>query len=79
MVGTPTPASGMKTALLFFIRDRGRIPQADDLVEEVLSRGTRIGVHGPVLAIEAARASVATVMAAVLLRGHRFFLLLGNG
>jgi hypothetical protein len=79
VVGAPTPTRGVKTSLLLFIRDGGSIPQAYDLVEQMLPRCTRVGIRSPVLAIEAARASVSTVMAAVLLRGGRFLLLLGNG
>ena len=79
MVRTPTPTRGVKTALLLFIRDGRSIPQAYDLVEQMLPSCTRVGVRSPVLAIEAARASVAAVMAAVLLRGNGFLLLLGNG
>lgn len=74
MVCPPAAGRAMEAELLLLVGDGRRVPQADDLVEELVLARAGVQLDGPVLPVEWARAPVAPVVQPIANRGFFGFL-----
>ncbi len=78
MILAPAAVGGMEAALLLLTGHGRGIPEADDLVQHLITGGVGIRFRRPVLAVVGAGAAVPAVVSPILYGHSLSFLLLGN-